>query len=228
MTANLFVPPAAEGLPQGALDSATEGADRLAAAALTPTGRNFLAHALVQLARDGWLRPEPGEGFEAVRERPTVEPQLPAVVSSPPATDRATVLREAADRYEGILAKANTGQDPRYWTAVRDITLGLRRMADEAQQPEPAVGARQPDTETRPARGDQFEAWLKAQRDLCEGHASTWNVVDGLLDQYRLHADTGTPLDQHACDGPHCDCPPSAGGSGAADETRDETGEATP
>ncbi|MGW1615759.1 hypothetical protein ACWCQZ_41185 [Streptomyces sp. NPDC002285] len=49
-------------------------------------------------------------------------------------TDRAAVLRGAADRYEEILAKANPEQDPRYWTAVRDITLGLRRMADEAQQ----------------------------------------------------------------------------------------------
>lgn len=90
-----------------------------------------------------------------------------------------------------------------------------------------AAKARQPDTETlRPARGDQFEAWLKAQRDEYEVRSSPqWGALDEALDTYRLHADTGTPLDQHACDGPHCDCPPSAGGSGAADETRDETGE---
>ncbi|MEV5944651.1 hypothetical protein [Streptomyces sp. NPDC051994] len=48
--------------------------------------------------------------------------------------DRAVVLREAAARYEEILAKANPETDPRYWTAVRDITLGLRRMADEAHE----------------------------------------------------------------------------------------------
>lgn len=48
------------------------------------------------------------------------------------ADDRAAVLREVAARYEEILANADTGQDPRYWTAVRDITLGLRAMADEA------------------------------------------------------------------------------------------------
>jgi len=52
----------------------------------------------------------------------------------------------------------------------------------------------------QPRRGDAVEAWLKAQRDLCIGHASTYNAVDGLLDQYRLHADTSTPLDQHVCE----------------------------
>lgn len=64
------------------------------------------------------------------------QPLADAVLVVLPDDGRATGLREAADRYEGILAKANTGQDPRYWTAVRDITLGLRRMADEAQQQE--------------------------------------------------------------------------------------------
>jgi hypothetical protein len=54
--------------------------------------------------------------------------------------------------------------------------------------------------EPLPRRGDQFEQWLKAQRDLCIGHAGTYNAVDGLLDDYRLHADTGTPLDQHCCE----------------------------
>lgn len=57
---------------------------------------------------------------------------------------RAAALREAADRYEGILANADTGQDPRYWTAVRDITLGLRAMADEAH---PAAVLPQPETQ---------------------------------------------------------------------------------
>lgn len=52
-----------------------------------------------------------------------------------------------------------------------------------------------------PRRGDQFETWLKKQRDLCEGHAATWSAVDGLLDEYRLHADTGIPLNEHVCEG---------------------------
>ncbi|WP_439947220.1 hypothetical protein [Streptomyces sp. BBFR109] len=75
------------------------------------------------------------------------------------------------------------------------------RMTDEAQQTEPVAH--------QSRRGDQFEAWLKAQRDACFGHASSWAAVDGLLDQYRLHADTGTPLGEHVCDGQvvgDCDC----------------------
>lgn len=49
-------------------------------------------------------------------------------------TVRAAVLREVADWYEEMLANATPEQDPRYWTAVRDVALGLRRLADEAQQ----------------------------------------------------------------------------------------------
>lgn len=68
--------PAADGLPDGALASAVEGADALDAYARTPQGRNLLAHALVQLARDGWLRPEPGPGVELCPDTPPV-PALP-------------------------------------------------------------------------------------------------------------------------------------------------------
>lgn len=50
-----------------------------------------------------------------------------------------------------------------------------------------------------PRRGDTVEAWLKAQRDASADPAE-WQAMDGLLDLYRLHADTGTPLDQHACE----------------------------
>jgi hypothetical protein len=55
-----------------------------------------------------------------------------------------------------------------------------------------------------PARGDHVEQWLKAQRDRFQdryGRAPAWYTVDAVLDQYRLHADTRTPLDQHVCEG---------------------------
>lgn len=106
MTTDLFVPPAAEGIPLAALDSATEGADRLDAAALTPTGRNFLAHALVQLARDGWLRTEPAGGFEPTRDRATPEPDeqsVPAPVSPPTATGRGVDRDRIADAVVPLL-----------------------------------------------------------------------------------------------------------------------------
>lgn len=61
------------------------------------------------------------------------------------------------------------------------------------------------EAEPLPRRGDQFEQWLKAQRDEFERGDSVWPVLDYLLDEYRLHADTGTPLDQHACEGGNVD-----------------------
>ena len=52
----------------------------------------------------------------------------------------------------------------------------------------------------QPRRGDNFERWLKWQRDSCESYPREWDILDGLLDDYRLHCDTGTPLNEHACD----------------------------
>ncbi|MFJ7963175.1 hypothetical protein [Streptomyces sp. NPDC096324] len=54
-----------------------------------------------------------------------------------PATTRAAALRSAADAYDALIDKA-TGKeaDPRYWQGVHDVAVGLRAMADEAQQPE--------------------------------------------------------------------------------------------
>jgi hypothetical protein len=53
---------------------------------------------------------------------------------------------------------------------------------------------------TGPRRGDAVEAWLKAQRDASAGYPAARDAADGLLDLYQIHADTGTPLDQHACE----------------------------
>ena len=61
----------------------------------------------------------------------------------------------------------------------------------------------QPAAETahQPRRGDQFEAWLKQQRDdHRDADRGQWTVLDDLLDRYRLYADTGTPLGEHVCE----------------------------
>ncbi|EMF31121.1 hypothetical protein H114_00792 [Streptomyces gancidicus BKS 13-15] len=69
-------PPAAEHLPAGLLASATAGAAMLDAAAHGPRLQNLLAHALIQLARDGWIRYAPGDGFDPVPEhRPATAPE---------------------------------------------------------------------------------------------------------------------------------------------------------
>ncbi|MFF8544784.1 hypothetical protein ACF060_31360 [Streptomyces werraensis] len=71
-------PWAAECLPLEALESAANGATMIDAWAETGNGRNFLAHALVQLARDGWLRREPdlAQAFDVSdRQRATPAPQ---------------------------------------------------------------------------------------------------------------------------------------------------------
>ena len=48
----------------------------------------------------------------------------------------------------------------------------------------------------RPSRGDDVETWLKRHRDAWTGGTdAAWHAVDDLLEEYRLHADTGTPLD---------------------------------
>lgn len=56
-----------------------------------------------------------------------------------------------------------------------------------------------------PRRGDAVAEWLKAGRDQYPPESNHYMAMDLLLDDYRLHADTGTPLDRHACDGV-CDC----------------------
>lgn len=62
-------------------------------------------------------------------------------------------------------------------------------------------GVTPPPPAVPPRRGDAIEAWLKAQRDEYEQRSSPqWQALDDLLDTYRLHADTGTPLGEHVCE----------------------------
>jgi hypothetical protein len=55
-----------------------------------------------------------------------------AVLPAP--TDRAAVLRDAAERYERLLDDMgdDKAKDPRYWQGVQHVTVGLRRLADAA------------------------------------------------------------------------------------------------
>lgn len=84
------------------------------------------------------------------------------------------------------------------------VVSAIRAALERADDPNPAAGTPQP------RRGDQFERWLKAQRDEYEVRSSPqWGALDEVLDTYRLHADTGTPLGEHVCEGQavgDCDC----------------------
>jgi hypothetical protein len=52
---------------------------------------------------------------------------------------------------------------------------------------------------TGPRRDDAVAAWLKRRRDeQPDKDSGSWRVIDDLLDEYREHAETGTPLT-----GPH-------------------------
>lgn len=114
---------------------------------------------------------------------------------------RAEALREAADVVRDTIAPADWNADAiSCWNAGLNVAEHrLRRMAGE-----------QPTTEARPQRGDQFEAWLKTQRnEHRDDDRGQWTTLNTLLDLYRLHADTGTPLGEHVCEGQavgDCEC----------------------
>lgn len=52
-------------------------------------------------------------------------------------------------------------------------------------------------THHQPHRDDAVARWLKAKRDKAGAaqHEYAYHIIDWLLDDYREHADTGTPLD---------------------------------
>lgn len=83
------------------------------------------------------------------------------------------------------------------------VAFRLEDVLNGADETQPA------ETEHQPHRGDQFEAWLKAQRDAAADYPEAYQATDGLLDLYRLHADMGVPLGGHVCEAKvvgDCEC----------------------
>jgi hypothetical protein len=220
-------------VPPAALESAANGATMIDAWAEDPHGRNFLAHALVQLARDGWLRTEPGEGFEPVRDNDAVpEPQDPAELrrlaveahhtgTQQPSVPASRLSGQHADALWDAIAPPGPAR-PSYPVQHERV---CRVVADIVDEVTAGAGA-------RPARGDQVETWLKTQRDLWDRDSALWTVLDTALDNYRLHADTGTPLGEHVCEGRmvgDCEClepAPVAQQPAAADSEETTVGDA--
>ncbi|MFB4312921.1 hypothetical protein [Actinomadura sp. 21ATH] len=111
-----FVPPAGRDLPKGALDSATLGASRLNAVAISRNGRNLLAHALIQLSRDGWLRQEPEPVWAAAPRRLLSRLPWSKEARARRAEARVPALVRAAREMEGQPYRwPVTGQDSFRW-----------------------------------------------------------------------------------------------------------------
>lgn len=202
--------------------------------------RDRIAAALYDHSHPGWAITFPDLDQD---QRDTYLARADAVLAVLPApVDRAAVLREAADvvaAHPGpIPYRPQLDEDGGFWWDTRDrdaVVALLRRVADETAATETpctcfvindggvhAVSCAKRADETaatglQPRRGDQVEAWLKAQRDdHRDADRGQWTVLDNLLDRYRLHADTGTPLGEHVCEGRvvgDCECleQPAAG-----------------
>ncbi|RSN50515.1 hypothetical protein DMH12_24855 [Streptomyces sp. WAC 04229] len=115
-------------------------------------------------------------------------------------TDRATArLYGVWVREDGELTDAPIDQDYR-----EDVSWWPDWLAALAREHQPAG--------VQPRRGDEFEAWLKAQRDKYDRHGESsefWHEFDSALDRYRLHADMGVPLGGHVCEAKvvgDCEC----------------------
>jgi hypothetical protein len=126
-------------------------------------------------------------------------------VGQAPATDRTAVLSDAERTmlaYALDQAQENIWSEDGFTDEDQAAVDSLRRLADESAAVVSGRAAGETQGEA-PRRGDAFEAWLKAQRDeRRDDDRGQWGTLDQLLDLYRLHADTGTPLGEHVCEAP--------------------------
>jgi hypothetical protein len=177
------------------------------------TDRAALVEAAAQAIRDSNGSPE---ALEWWRTHPQLIPAhvyaAAALAVMPAPADRAAVLNQAADFFRGLHATGTA-------ITAQEVEAELRRMAAAPAAVSAVPGQADGETsgEAQPRRGDQFEAWLKAQRDEYEVRSSPqWAALDEVLDTYRLHADMGVQLDGHVCEGRvvgDCECleQPAAG-----------------
>lgn len=72
----------------------------------------------------------------------------------------------------------------------------LRKAQQQVLSAPPAVH--------EPRRGSDVEQWLRRERDRYgqDRSVTEWRVLDDLIDDYRLHADTGVPIDSDDNMGP--------------------------
>ena len=77
------------------------------------------------------LRPD-AELYVLLRKAGVDRHEAQALIDAHAEHARAAVLRERADFFEGVLRDSlDPDSDPRYYTAIHDVVLGLRRLATE-------------------------------------------------------------------------------------------------
>lgn len=89
-------------------------------------------------------------------------------------------MKEAVNRFLDALTHSGPGYD----------------MPGKCEDVAGSCGKMEASGQFMPQRGDDVEAWLKRQRDSYPRNTRQWSAIDDLLDDYRLHADTGSRLDE--------------------------------
>lgn len=90
------------------------------------------------------------------------------------------------------------------WCEYVDIGVGDQKVAEHPECPRCTPDGEAawylermlPHIKQNAVRGDAVAAWLKTKRDEYQKHATSWYALDSLLDDYRRHADCGTPLSE--------------------------------
>jgi hypothetical protein len=71
------------------------------------------------------------------------------------------------------------------------IEVATQRIVEEWEAELPSL----------PERGDDVSRWLKVWRQQFSYDSNAWHAVNAVLNDYRLHADTGKPLHMHVTEG---------------------------
>lgn len=132
-----------------------------------------------------------GELHDRVRHRARVL----AITATPGPGDIAEIVMEMAH------LAAITGYDAAMFVeeiagrarAVRDATAH-EDATEPADHLEPGAGVAS--GVATPRRDDDVATWIRRRREEMPADSADWYLIDGMLDNYRLHADTGVPLDR--------------------------------
>jgi hypothetical protein len=122
--------------------------------------------------------------------------------------------QERADAAEALIAGVRATHKPRTERHGSGcVQCGIVWPCPTFKALDVAAETPQPETQAAPRRGDAVDQWLTAQRNKHGWKGSNdrtlFDALDNVLDQYRLHADTGTPLGDHVCEGTtvgDCEC----------------------